>query len=140
MRLLRVAFIATVVAAVCSIAGFIGVFVLADKSMCANEDIAEVASPNAQLKAIVFQRDCGATTGFSTQVAVLPAGASLQNEPGNVFVADTNHGAAPSGRGGGPEVAVHWRSDDALQIAHHPNARVFLAEHRIGDVRVDYGR
>jgi hypothetical protein len=99
MRLLRVAFIAAVVAAMCSIAGFSGAFVL-----------------------------------------VLPASARLQNEPGNVFVADTNHGAAPSSRGGGPEVAVHWRSDAALQIAHHPNARVFLAEHRIGDVQVDYGR
>ncbi len=114
-------------------------FVLTDNSICANEALVEVASPDAKHKAVVFQRDCGATTGFSTQVTVLPAGASLQNEPGNVFVADTNHGAAPSGRGGGPEVAVQWLTDSALHIAHHSSARVFKAERRVGDVRIDYG-
>lgn len=139
MRLLRVTLFAVVAVAVCSIAGFAAMFVLADSSMCANEAIIEVASPDAKHKAVVFQRDCGATTGFSTQVTVLPAGASLQNEPGNVFVADTNHGAAPSGRGGGPEVAVHWLTDAALHIAHHPSARVFKAERYIGDVQIDYG-
>jgi len=140
MRLLRVILVTAVAVAACSIGGFIAVFALGDSSMCANEALVEAASPSTKLKAIVFQRDCGATTGFSTQVAVVPANESLPNEPGNVFVADTNHGAAPSGRGGGPEVVVHWLSDGTLHIDHHPSARVFLAERRVDHVQIEYGQ
>src|SRR6266550_3254126 len=71
---------------------------------CGNELLKEVASPNGRMKAVVFQRDCGATTGFSTQVSVFRRDQRLPNEGGNLFAADTNHGAAPSGQGGGPVV------------------------------------
>jgi hypothetical protein len=104
--------------------------------MCANEVIREVASPDGKRKAVVFERDCGATTGFSTQASVLPIGKSLPNDGGNIFVADTNHGAAPSGPGGGPEVMVYWAGPNDLVLEHDVRARVFLALPSIGDVRV----
>ncbi len=37
---------------------------------CGNEILKEVRSPTGKMKGVVFQRDCGATTGFSTQVSV----------------------------------------------------------------------
>lgn len=107
-------------------------------SSCANELLAEAVSPDGKLKAVVFQRDCGATTGFSTQVSVLPASAGVGNAAGNVFTSDTNHGAAPSGPGGGPLVKVNWRSPSALAVFHHAAARVFLAEPHVGSVTVSY--
>jgi hypothetical protein len=107
--------------------------------MCDNELLSEVMSPGAKLKAVVFERDCGATTGFSTQVSIIAANASLKNEPGNVLVADANHGAAPAGRGGGPEVSVKWRTDAWIYLAHDARARVMLAERKVGEVRVDHG-
>jgi len=33
--------------------------------MCGNEIYSVVVSPNKKHKAVLFQRDCGATTGFS---------------------------------------------------------------------------
>ena len=90
------------------------------------------------MRAVIFQRDCGATTGFSTQISILPAQAQLGGDGGNVFVADTDHGAAPSDGVGGPEVHVRWLADDHLEVLHHVQARVFRSEARVGQVRITY--
>ena len=39
-------------------------------NMCGNEILGEFASPDRKKKVVVFQRDCGATTGFSTQASL----------------------------------------------------------------------
>ena len=70
--------------------------------MCGNEILSEFVSPDNSKKIVVFQRDCGATAPFSTQASLLAITEKLPDEGGNVFSADTNHGAAPSGPGGGP--------------------------------------
>jgi hypothetical protein len=106
--------------------------------ICGNDLLAEMPSPGGSRQAVVFQRACGATTGFSTQVSVLPAGEKLPNDGGNVFVADTDHGQAPSGPGGGPVVEVVWLHEDRLLIRHHRLARVFRSEARVGSVVVGY--
>jgi hypothetical protein len=123
MRSLRLLLIAVGTVAGVYILSFVGMFMYFGDG-CANEPIAEFASPDGKTKAIVFQRDCGATTGFSTQISLLPTGSTLKNESGNLFVSDTNHGTAPSGPGGGPEVRVSWRSATELVVAYHPHAKV----------------
>jgi hypothetical protein len=105
---------------------------------CANDQLADRPSPNGRYHAVVFQRDCGATTGFSTQVSVLAAGDSLRNEGGNAFVADDDHGAAPAGSGGGPAVSVRWLTPDTLEVRFHPRSRVFTREARVGAVAIHY--
>lgn len=108
------------------------------RGMCGNEILAEVPSPSGSHKAVVFQRDCGATTGFSTQVSILPQRKRLPNDSGNLFIADTDRGRAPSGPGGGPAVQVQWVNDQHLLLVHHPAARVFRAEQKRGTVHVEY--
>lgn len=39
--------------------------------MCANRVAVEAKSPDNRYKAVIFERDCGATTDFSTQVSIL---------------------------------------------------------------------
>lgn len=114
--------------AVALVAGVGGVLFAASSSVCDNTLLVEVPSPSGTRKAVVFQRSCGATTGFSTQVSVLPAGGKLRGAAGNVFVAETDHGAAPSGPGGGPVVESVWIAEDRLLIRHHRLARVFVSE------------
>jgi hypothetical protein len=116
----------------------VGVYFLFDGSPCGNELLAEAASPDGSLKAIVFQRDCGAATGFSTQVSVIKALATLENSSGNAFTADTNHGTAPSGPGGGPIVKVQWQTPRLLVVSHHAAARVFTAESKVGAINIRY--
>jgi hypothetical protein len=98
------------------------------ESMCGNRVLDEHPSPDRRRRVVVFQRDCGATTGVSTQASIVPAGADLPNVSGNVFVASTNRGAAPAGKGGGPEVRVRWASGARVVLSHHPAAHVFKAE------------
>lgn len=105
---------------------------------CINEPLQEIPSPDGLRRIIVFQRDCGATTGFSTQTSLLSAGQSLDDESGNLFVADTNHGAAPSGPGGGPAVEVVWLDSTHLRLTHHPQARIFLAMPEIDGVHAEF--
>jgi hypothetical protein len=105
---------------------------------CANEVLAEYPSPARQNRLVVFERDCGATTGFSTQASLLPISASLDNEGGNVFDADTDHDKSPSGAGGGPELRVEWRSENSLILTHHSLARIFKAERRFLGVDIVY--
>jgi hypothetical protein len=104
--------------------------------MCGNQVLKEYPSPSGKLKAVVFERDCGATTGFSTQVSIIQAGNALENEGANLFSTDTNRGRAPSGLGGGPEVRFRWLTDSSAELQHHPLVRIYRAETKVRGVQV----
>lgn len=112
-------------------------FSLADD--CENEILKKLVSPDGKYVAVVFERNCGATTGFTTQVSILPIGKSLTNdESGNVFICDGDHGAAPSGPVGGPEVEIKWATHHQVKIAYHQRARVFLQKDAIEGISLLY--
>lgn len=107
-------------------------------SGCANEILETVKSPDAHLQAVIFRRDCGATTDYSTQVSILSASAELANRSGNVFVADTNHSRAPEQEGGGPKVKAEWLDNKSLKISYHSECRIFLQEAKQSGVKIIY--
>ncbi len=93
--------------------------------LCSNEIYQEVLSPDNAYKAVVFQRNCGATTDFSTQVSVLKASDTLPDRAGNVFIMD-----------GPPEqtkIHVQWEADRSLSITYSPEYEVFRARKRLRD-------
>lgn len=47
--------------------------------LCGNEVRRTVLSPDGKLKAVAFQRDCGAATSYSYHLSVIPAGQDLPN-------------------------------------------------------------
>jgi hypothetical protein len=96
-------------------------------SPCENEIKRQVESPDNELKAIVFDRNCGATVGHNAQLSVIARNDSLANDGGNVFIEDI-------GEGGNLEVEAIWQSPQKLLIVHDPKARVFLNKSSI-DVR-----
>jgi hypothetical protein len=53
--------------------------------MCGNKLIAQSLSGDKDYKAVMFQRDCGATTGFSTQFSILGANKELENVNCNIL-------------------------------------------------------
>jgi len=106
--------------------------------LCGNQVIGRYTSPDNQLDLVVFERDCGATTGFSTQASIVERGATLPNESGNLFDSDTNHDAAPAGPGGGPEVRVRWVDARLLSIAYHHRAYVHKSSRSLHGVSVGY--
>jgi hypothetical protein len=83
---------------------------------CGSYPYKSIASPNGKYKAVIYQFDCGATTGFSTQISILKANEQPEAEAGNIFSSD----------GHPKEVApeVIWVSDKDLNIHIRAGVRV----------------
>ena len=100
-------------------------------------DLVNFASPDGAMKAVLFRRVCGGPTGFSSQVSILPSGAT-ETGKGNAFIADTAGGLAPAAAWGGPDVALEWTSPLALTLAYAPRARVIVAEPSVRGVTISH--
>jgi len=96
---------------------------------CENEISQTIASPSGKLKAVVFNRDCGATTGFNTQVSIIPSSKTLPDDAGNTLILD---GTVP--------LRVEWRSDSALHLSGLGAAKIFLQSPSVVGVSVSYSK
>ena len=105
--------------------------------MCSNHVISRLPSPDGEHDAVMFQRDCGATTGFSTQVSILEAGEPLQGG-GNTFRADDDHGAARAGSWGGSWAVMKWLASDSLLVRYATKSRLFEQDTSVAGVLVTY--
>jgi len=100
------------------------VLYLSADDLCGNGIHAEVHSPDHRYKAIVFQRDCGATTGFSSQISILKIDAELQNENGNILVI--------SGHPDAHALQLTWLSNTELLINRKLDGSEAKAETSLG--------
>ena len=94
--------------------------------MCGNDVYREYPSPNGKLKAVVFERDCGATTPFSTQVSVIESDQKLENVPGNAFIGSDDGRAPVTSHHTMEKFEVKWLDDSHLLIRY--DARGFSRE------------
>jgi hypothetical protein len=101
--------------------------------LCGNDVLDETKSPSGKLKAVVFERDCGAMTRFSYQVSLIPSNENLPSGAGNVFTADDNHGAVVA-----MYIKTRWESDHSLVIEYPKNTRVFSKRNQVAGVSISY--
>ena len=98
------------------------------------EVVGDVLSPDGKWDVVLMVRNGGATTDYSTQLSVIPAVGRLSRElpsrpsPGNVLIADGNHGAVAVNDRGFMHVDVVWQSPNLVVITFPPSARVFKQE------------
>ena len=111
----------------------LSVWLVACADPCENRVLSELTAPSGSNRAVVFERSCGATTGFSTHVSVLNDRDPIPKSPGNVFDADSDHGAAKD-----MTVRVRWAAPDQLVIRYPAQARVFRKETQANGVGVTY--
>ena len=104
---------------------------------CGNTIIKRSPAPDGSNVAVMFQRDCGATTGFSTQVSILKAEEKLTGS-GNAFRSGDDHGTASAGEWGGPWAAVKWVGPDRLIIRYAKGSRVFEQDGEVSGVSIAY--
>ena len=102
--------------------------------MCGNKIIHEKLSPDQDFKAVVFERDCGATTAFSTQISLLEASESLSGG-GNAFVSDG--GQIVEGLNG-PWVEIRWLGPSSLEVRYDASARLFEQDENVQSTRISY--
>lgn len=98
-----------------------------DSILCGNKILREINSSDRMRKAVVFERDCGATDGGSTQVSILDVDDKLPSSKGNAFIVKYY-----------PDVKVHWQSDRRLVIQYPKSYRVFAHEVTVKDVSIRY--
>jgi hypothetical protein len=104
---------------------------------CGNTVLATQNSPDGQHSAVLFERNCGATTPFATHISVLRKGERLSGG-GNTFTADANHGAASTGAWGGPWAAIAWLSPSKLVVRYADGSRTFRREDEVEGVHISY--
>jgi len=95
---------------------------------CDNEVISAVPSPSGAFDAVVFNRGCGATTGFNTQVSIVKAGTAPVGA-GNTLVLS---GKVP--------LQLQWLSASKLSISGLGSAKIFKQEQSAAGVSVAYGK
>jgi hypothetical protein len=95
---------------------------------CDDEVTSTLSSPSHTISAFVFNRNCGATTGFNTQVSLVREGAALSGA-GNTLILD---GTVP--------LKLRWVSGSRLEITGLGSAKVFKQEQSVAGVSVAYGK
>ncbi|MFT7879741.1 MAG: hypothetical protein ABXS91_05020 [Sulfurimonas sp.] len=90
------------------------------EGLCSNTLYKEYPSPDRSLKAVVFQRECGPSTGATTQVSLIEADKTLENSAGNLLVL----------KGEPEKVApeIEWKSRQEMIIYHAIDGHEFKAE------------
>ena len=103
----RVVFAALVFIAVGVVADYAWVRTHRLEFECLDKILQEADSVDGSLRATLFSRDCGATTGDNRQVNLRARVDGFDSRRGTVFVVD-----------GAGDVAVAWTSPRVLQITH----------------------
>lgn len=89
------------------------------------------------MDAILFTRDCGATDSYSSQISVLASGED-EDDGGNAFISDANHGAAQTNASGGPWVDMQWTSETELRVHYATGSRLFRSKGSVGAISISY--
>lgn len=97
---------------------------------CGNETLADVAAPSGDKRAVVFTRNCGATTEFSAHVSVIAVGDALPDRGGNVLSVGADHLST--------DIDIEWTAPDSLSVRYRVPSGVFAAESRPTGVAVAF--
>lgn len=95
---------------------------------CGMDVYGTLPSPDGQYKAVAFGVDCGATTGFNTQVSIFPANVSFDRDayPPILILDDkwTLH--------------MRWHDSARLLVTVPSTAQIYRKEDRAGEISISY--
>ena len=108
--------------------------------MCGNQTVSEGFSPDKKYKFVVFVRDCGATTGFSTQVSVIKIDRKLRDDDsGNVLTVSDHYSGDWYNKYGGADVKVEWTTNKKILIRLDNKAETRTKEKEVNGIKIEYG-
>jgi|GEM_PF-5723211 hypothetical protein len=86
-------------------------------SSCGNKFYQSVRSPNDALQAVIFERQCGNSTEFSTHMVILPVGAALRDDmAGDVLISSR----LPHEN----QLAMSWLGSNTLVVKLAPETKL----------------
>jgi hypothetical protein len=98
--------------------------------MCDNHITQEVYSPNGEYKVVVYERNCGATTPYTTQISLLKSHVLLGDHAGNLLGAE--------GHPDWFEIEVEWQNDKQLRIEYDGELAPRYVKGRVRGIDVQY--
>lgn len=99
-----------------------------DMFACPVTQYAALPSPDRSKQAVMFDVDCGATTGFNTQVAIAPANIAFDWEATPAFLVMDGRWSLP----------IHWIDDRTLHIRIPKDQKYYKKLTAAGDVTIVY--
>lgn len=114
---------------------FFGLLVIAldrlSDNMCGTTIFDSTASPDGKTQAVLYEIDCGATTGFNRQVSIVSSDTDLKEKnpalPTSFFAAR-----------GKPEVGLIWLGTDRLEVQYPESTEAFRIEQKSRGVAIEY--
>jgi len=103
-------------------------------ALCANRVTQRVLSPDGSREAVVYERDCGATTAYASHVVIGAPGLVPQGSSA-LFVATRGNMHRDWGNA---EARVDWAGPDRLTITYDALSELFKQDESMDDVAVSY--
>jgi hypothetical protein len=101
---------------------------------CREQIVSEIPSPDGKLKAVLYVRDCGATTRASTQITVLKITASGTGPASKRVLAGYEYPwDAPTHK-----IGAKWTSDRALNVYYAQDVELTHLNNQVGNVHVRF--
>jgi len=88
----------------------------------------QIPSPHLRRVAVIFEKDCGATTAFNTQVSIVSNANNFSSDDAPPVLAIK----------GQYDLRIKWLNDDAVQIEIPKGAQIYRQENRINNVTIRY--
>lgn len=114
------------------------------RDMCRSSELERIPSPDNKIDAVVFNRDCGASTGFISSVVLLEHSSPLSKDHSESFFAANGYRDAapakthPMYEGGGPRLTIKWKSSNLLSISFPKDTRISHQDGISRNVTVTY--
>ena len=112
------------------------------RQLCGSNGSYSQVSPDGRYRAVLYEYDCGATTDFGTNLAILPASGKFDPfavpDSQRVFTANSNHQAVGVDMNGILPVTIAWKGAQDLQVTIPRMAKVFNQKTRSGPVTIEY--
>lgn len=108
--------------------------------MCGNKGVKLLDSPDGTKRAVLFVRACGATTGWSTQMAIVSPG-NVPTGSGNAFVtSDKTEGVALGDwdSAWGSWADIEWTGSTSLTVRYAAGSIVVKAKQQVKGVSITY--
>lgn len=107
---------------------YLGSIYFSDALGCETKVHSELLSPSGDFKAIVFEKECGATTNFNTQVSLLPLNEKFDSEQyPPVLIVD-----------GRIRLPIVWIDAYRLKISVPPDTTVYRKDRQYKGIQIDY--
>ncbi len=104
--------------------------------ICNNRIADQVVSPDGTLQAVTFERDCGATTDYSTHISIVALGNSPLST-GNALIVS---GGTSRENWHGVEATARWSGPNALDVTLAADSEIFFEQHSVEGVEITYRR